>query len=52
MTETESSLEAEITHLVEVVKLLQEEIRSLQRDIYILQSNTYTTKSHIGTFIK
>jgi S-adenosylhomocysteine hydrolase len=52
MSETESSLEAEITHLVELVKLLQEEIRSLQRDVYILQSNPFSTRSHVGTFIK
>lgn len=52
MTETESSLEAEIIHLVEMVKLLQEEVKLLQRDVYILQSNTTTTKSHIGTFIQ
>jgi len=52
MTETESSLEAEIIYLVEVVKLLQEEVKLLQRDVYILQSNPFSTRSHVGTFIK
>lgn len=51
MTEIELSLEAEIDHLVEMVKQIREEIKLLQRDIYILQSNQ-TPVAHIGTFVK
>lgn len=38
MTQIESSLEAEITHLYEVVNLLREEVMLLQRDIDVLNS--------------
>jgi hypothetical protein len=51
MSETDSSLEAEITHLVEIVQLLSEEVKRLQRDVFILQSNQ-TNTSHIGTFVQ
>lgn len=51
MTTVESSLEAEIEHLVAIVKQLQEEVNLLKRDIYLLQSNQ-TQISHIGTFVQ
>ena len=51
MTEIESSLVAEVEHLVEIVNQIREEVKLLQRDIYILQSNK-TPVTHIGTFVK
>lgn len=51
MTEIESSLVAEVEHLVEMVKQIREEVKLLQRDIYILQSNQ-TAVTHMGTFVK
>ena len=38
MTQIESSLEAEITHLYEIVNLLREEIKLLQHDVDVLNS--------------
>jgi hypothetical protein len=38
MTQIESCLEAEITHLYEVVNLLREEIKLLQHDVDVLNS--------------
>lgn len=51
MSKLESALEAEITHLIEMINLLREEVESLQRDVYLLQCNQHPV-SHIGTFIK
>ena len=38
MTQIDSSLEAEITNLYEIVNLLREEVMLLQRDIDVLNS--------------
>lgn len=51
MTTVESSLEAQIEHLITIVHQLQEEVNLVKRDIYILQSSQ-TQISHIGTFVQ
>jgi len=48
---TDLELGAELEHLIEMIKQLQEEVKSLKRDIYILQSNQ-TAITHMGTFVE
>jgi hypothetical protein len=48
---TDLELGAELEHLIEMIKQLQEEVKSLKRDVYVLQSGK-TAVTHIGTFVK
>lgn len=47
---TDLELGAEIEHLIEMIKQLQEEVNLLKREVYVLHSNQ-TFNSHVGVFV-